>query len=107
MQTIIVTDRNGECRNVAAEDDIPLMYALREAGLPVEGTCGGNAMCGSCHVLIADKSLHLLLPPQNDELALLEELKHYDARHSRLACQLVTSDRMDGLSLTLAPEELI
>jgi 2Fe-2S ferredoxin len=43
--------------------------------------------------------------PQGDEKELLVELQHYDAARSRLSCQVDFTPALDGLRLTVAPDE--
>lgn len=86
---------------------MPLMFALRDAGLPVEGTCGGTAGCGTCHVYVPDAWTGRLPAPEAGELDMLHALNHFDERHSRLSCQLNGTAELEGLELTLAPEEFV
>ena len=66
------------------------------------GTCGGVLSCGTCLVQL-DESWNGHLPePNDDEIEMLEALGAPPG--SRLACQLVLSERMNGLSVTVAPE---
>ena len=104
--SIEVTDRKGECRSYEIATGGPLMFALRdEAGLPVEGACGGSAACGTCHLFV-DPDWRDRLPERQDfELAMLEMLNHFDEEASRLACQIMVTDDLDGLRVRLAPEE--
>ena len=68
--------------------------------LPVEGTCGGMALCASCHVYVL--SNHELATPTDDEIAMLDAA-FFVKNNSRLGCQLKLKDEMDGLTLELAP----
>jgi 2Fe-2S ferredoxin len=107
MPTIYVADREGQRHTVSAEDDLPLMFALRDAGLPVEGTCGGTASCGTCHVYIAAEWIDRLPPRETVEQDMLDALQNFDERSSRLSCQINATDDLEGLELTLAPEEFV
>jgi 2Fe-2S ferredoxin len=105
MITIHVTGRDGVRGSFEIPTDEPLMFALRDdAGLPVEGACGGNATCGTCHVIFPPDWLARLDPPQDYELAMLDMLEHRGER-SRLACQIPVSETLDGAELQLGPEE--
>jgi len=107
MPTIYVADRDGQRHTVSAEDDLPLMFSLREAGLPVEGTCGGTASCGTCHIYVSAEWAGRLPPRDTVELDMLDALEHFDEQRSRLSCQLNATDALEGLELTLAPEEFV
>jgi len=86
--------------------DVPatgsLMQALSGAGLPVRADCGGCLACGTCHVYIDPAWAARLPPPGEDELGMLEMA--LDPREtSRLSCQIVLDEALDGLAVILAP----
>ena len=103
---IHVTDRAGATHAVDARDGDRLMFVLRDqAGLPVEGLCGGCMVCGTCHVHV-DPAWFARLPPATaEESDMLDSLTHCDPTRSRLSCQIEARPELDGLRLTLAPEE--
>ncbi len=106
MPIIIVTDRAGAEHRVDAPAGRPLMFALRDgARLPVEGLCGGCAACGTCHVYVDPAWAGRLPERQEDELQMLEVLRHFDEAASRLSCQIKPTAAHEGLRLRLAPEE--
>ena len=82
----------------------PHGYAVQPHGtlheLPVEGTCGGMALCASCHVYV--QSDHALPEPSDDELAMLDQA-FFVKNNSRLGCQIRIKDEMEGLVVQLAP----
>ena len=101
---IKVIDRNGELHNLKGPIDMNLnvMELLKINELPVEGTCGGMAMCASCHVYVV--SDHILPEKTFDEIAMLEE--SWDMKdNSRLSCQLKLSEQLEGLTIQIAPEQ--
>jgi 2Fe-2S ferredoxin len=77
-----------------------IMELCKSYELPVEGTCGGMALCASCHVYVL--SGHDLSQPTDDEIAMLDAA-FFVKTNSRLGCQLKLKDEMDGLTLELAP----
>ena len=101
--TIYVTDRNGEKHELIAPTDIGLsiMELCKMYELPVEGTCGGMAMCASCQCYVLND---VALPEMGeDEEAMLSEA-FYVKPNSRLGCQIPITESLDGLELALAPE---
>lgn len=106
MPRLIVTGRDGAVTEVEARPGERLMFILRDdAGLPVEGLCGGCASCGTCHVFVAPEWFGRLPSIANAEADMLEQLYHYDPDRSRLACQIESTAAIDGIAFTLAPEE--
>lgn len=104
MTMIRVTDRNGQQCDLDASDGDSLMVALRDAGLPVEGLCGGNMACGTCHIHILNAVEGQLPPPGADEMALLADLPDY-LPQSRLSCQIRVNAALNGLSIVIAPDD--
>ena len=99
---ITVTDRKGETHKLEAPTDMSLnlMEVLKSYELPVEGTCGGMALCASCHCYV--KSDHELPSPSDDEEDMLDQA-FFVEDNSRLSCQLKITEDKDGLEVELAP----
>jgi 2Fe-2S ferredoxin len=78
-----------------------IMELCKAYELPVEGTCGGMAMCASCQCYVLNE---ILLPEMGeDEEAMLSEA-FYVKPNSRLGCQIPITTNLEGLELELAPE---
>lgn len=106
MVKIVAVDRDGQDHEIEADTKHALMFVLRDdAGLPVEGECGGVASCATCHVFIDKAWVDRLPTPESFETQLLESLDHFNEEQSRLACQVNLTAEQEGLRLTLAPEE--
>ncbi len=102
-----ITDRDGKTHSVIAPVDMAmnLMEVIRSYELAPEGTigiCGGMAMCASCQCYI--NSNHLLTVMQDEEEAMLSEAFNVK-ENSRLGCQIQITKDIDGLEVTIAPEE--
>ena len=101
-----ITDRDGNLHEVNAPTDMSLnvMEIVRMYELAPEGTigiCGGMAMCASCQCYVMND---VALPEKSDdEDAMLSEAFHVQP-NSRLGCQIIISEAIDGLELLLAPE---
>jgi len=104
---IHITDREGTTHEVDAPTDMNmnLMEVVRSYELAPEGTigiCGGMAMCASCQCYV--ESDHTLPEMSDDEDAMLAEAFNVKD-NSRLGCQIHILPEMEGLKITLAPEE--
>ena len=102
--TITVIDREGERHELLAPTDMAMniMEVCKAYELPVEGTCGGMALCASCQCYIL--SDHTLDVKSDDEEAMLAEAFNVRVT-SRLGCQIHITEALDGLEIELAPEE--
>ncbi len=103
--TITVIDRVGESHNLEVPLGVPLsiMEVCKSYELPVEGICGGMALCASCQVYV--ESEHELPEPTDDEWAMLDQAMHVKD-NSRLGCQIKVKEEIDGIVLRLAPEQV-
>ncbi len=101
--TVKIKDREGVVHEVQAPTDMAmnLMEVCKAYELPVEGTCGGMAMCASCQCYVL--SDHELPEMSQDEDLMLAEA-FYVEDNSRLGCQIPIIPELDGLEVELAPE---
>lgn len=78
------------------------MEAAIQNGVPgIDGDCGGNAACGTCHILIDKAWLQVLDTTKNEHEEAMLELIEDVQPNSRLACQIVLEDKLDGLVIHL------
>ena len=105
MATIHVINRAGEKHDLEGKSGATLMEILRDNDMDVEAICGGCCSCATCHIFIDDDWAGKLPALSDDEQELVEETESYKANSSRLSCQITMTDDLDGLSLTVAPEE--
>ncbi|MGB0256114.1 MAG: 2Fe-2S iron-sulfur cluster-binding protein [Flavobacteriaceae bacterium] len=102
--TITLIDREGAEHILLAPTDMAmnLMEVCKAHELPVEGTCGGMALCASCQCYV--ESDQPLPEMSEDEEAMLAEA-FYVKDNSRLTCQIPITPELEGLRVVLAPEE--
>ena len=91
-----VEDRQGGVQEVEVPGDmgLNLMEVLKASEYPVAGTCGGMALCASCHVSV-EEGLELLDEQRDAELDMLDTLPNI-LPTSRLACQLSVNEKLTG-----------
>ena len=104
---IKITDRKGKLHNVVAPIDMAMnvMEVIRSYELAPAGTigvCGGMAMCASCQCYVT--SNHELPKMSDEEEAMLSEAFNVTEK-SRLGCQISITKNLEGLEVTIAPEE--
>lgn len=105
MASIHVTTRGGEARTIDAAPGRSLMLTLKTGGMDeIAALCGGCASCGTCHVHVAEDWLARLPTMRADEDELLG-FSDWRQPNSRLACQIPFTDALDGLTVTIAPED--
>ncbi len=101
---ITVIDREGVSHELEAPTDMNmnLMEVCKSYELPVKGTCGGMALCSTCHCYVQTE--HELPEMSEDEEDMLDQAFFVDDETSRLGCQLPINLELDGLVVKLAPE---
>ena len=105
MTKLAVTDREGRRVEIDGQSGMTVMENIRDLDDSVDAICGGLCSCATCHVHI-DPGWVAKLPPRHDEEDLLVgESMYFDPERSRLSCQITLDDDLDGLALTVAPEE--
>lgn len=103
---LYVTLRDGSRFEPQAAAGFRVMELVRMFGLPIKAECGGACVCSTCHVRVAPEWQHLLPPATDEELAKLD-LTHGVDDTSRLACQIVMTNDLDGLEIEIQPDSLI
>jgi ferredoxin len=95
----------GDGRTVTAEGQPGqrLLELGQGIGMPLEGTCEGQMACSTCHVIIAADWFDRLPCAVEDEEDMLD-LAAGVTRTSRLACQIVLTDDIDGLEVRIPDE---
>lgn len=105
MPVIHVIWRDGNRQSVDALAGQSLKDALKQGGIDeILALCGGFASCGTCHVHVDEGWLNRLPGMRADEDQLLG-FSDWRQSNSRLACQIPFTDALDGISLTVAPED--
>jgi 2Fe-2S ferredoxin len=105
MPRLTVISRNGEEHSLELNGNGSIMEAIRDSGISeLQAICGGCCSCATCHVHVDPAFAGKLPPISEDESALLEGSEHRTG-NSRLSCQLRIADAVDGLRVTIAPED--
>lgn len=105
MPRLIVVTREGEAQAIDAQGGVSVMEVIRGAGVDeLLALCGGCCSCATCHVYVEPGFADRLPPISEDETDLLDGSGHRRAS-SRLCCQLRFDDAIDGLRVTIAPED--
>ena len=105
MPRLIVTTREGETSEIEVEDGLTVMEAIRDNGFDeLLALCGGCCSCATCHIHVDPAFADKLPKMSEDEDDLLESTDHR-TETSRLSCQVPFTSELDGLKVTIAPED--
>ena len=100
MPHVIFEEPDGSEHNVSVEPGATVMEAGRDAGLGIEGTCGGCLSCATCHVIV-DKDWFIKIgEPGEDEIDMLD-LAFGLTHTSRLGCQIIINEKLEGMKVRI------
>jgi 2Fe-2S ferredoxin len=100
MPRITYIEPGGRAVTLELKPGQTLMRAAMDAELEgIEAQCGGNCSCATCHCYVAPAWLDKLKPPSEDERLMLQNVAAERRPNSRLSCQLVAEDALDGLTV--------
>ena len=97
------TTRGGERVTAEAAPGDVLLAVGQAAGMPLEGTCEGQMACSTCHVIVGAEWFGKLPPASEEEVDMLDLAADVHAT-SRLACQIVLDEALDGLEVRIPAE---
>lgn len=104
MPTLNVTTREGEQVRVEGDEGLTVMEVIRDNGIyELLAQCGGCCSCATCHIYVDPDFENRVAPIGEDEDDLLDGSSHRTER-SRLSCQIPFTNDLDGLRVTIAPE---
>jgi ferredoxin len=86
-----------------AEPGTNLLDVAQAAGMPLEGTCEGQMACSTCHVILPPEWFERRPAAVEDEEDMLD-LATGACRTSRLSCQIVLTEELDGIEVRIPDE---
>jgi ferredoxin, 2Fe-2S len=105
MPKLIITTRQGIEHQLDGKPGISLMANIRDGGIDeLTAICNGCCSCATCHVYIDEAFLDRLSEMSPDETDLLDSSTHR-RKSSRLSCQVILSESLGGMRVTVSPED--
>ncbi|MDE2516917.1 MAG: ferredoxin family 2Fe-2S iron-sulfur cluster binding protein [Rhodospirillales bacterium] len=102
MPQMTFIERDGTARVVEAPLGLSVLEIAHKHGVDIEGACEGSLACSTCHVIVDAQWFTKLANPTEDEEDMLD-LAFGLERTSRLGCQIVMTEALDGLVVRLPP----
>ncbi|MGF6231763.1 2Fe-2S ferredoxin [Inquilinus ginsengisoli] len=100
MPRIIFIEPDGNRREIDVPAGLSIMEIAHKYNVDLEGACEGSLACSTCHVIVEPDWYGRLLPAREDEEDMLD-LAWGLTKTSRLGCQIIMSDELDGLTVRL------
>ena len=104
MAKIIYKNNNGDSKAVEVENGLSVMEgAIQKEVTGIDADCGGSMAFATCHVYLDEKWLNKIPKAEEAEIDMID-MAHEPKKNSRLSCQLIVSNELDGLIVT-TPEK--
>jgi ferredoxin, 2Fe-2S len=100
MPKMIFIERNGAPREVDAPLGLSVLEIAHRHKVDIEGACEGSLACSTCHVIVDPDWYDLLKDATEDEEDMLD-LAFGLTQTSRLGCQIIMTEELDGLTVRL------
>ena len=100
MPKIIYNDFSGNQKKIEVPNGLSVMEGAVQNNISgIDADCGGSMACATCHVYVKEEWLNKLKKMENGEQDMID-MAYEPKKNSRLSCQLIVSDELDGLEVT-------
>ena len=100
MPKITYKDNQGNSKTIEVENGLTVMEGAIQNNIPgIDADCGGSMACATCHVYVEEKCLDKLQKAEDGEIDMID-MAVEQKKNSRLSCQLIVTDELDGLIVT-------
>ncbi|MEE2980928.1 MAG: ferredoxin family 2Fe-2S iron-sulfur cluster binding protein [Pseudomonadota bacterium] len=103
MPTMTFIRPDGERREVEAPLGLSILEVARKHDIDIEGACEGSLACSTCHIIV-DPGHFCRLPEITEDEEDMLDLAFDLTKTSRLGCQIIITEDLDGLTVTLPSE---
>ena len=104
MPKIIYNDYQGNSKTIEVDNGLSVMEGAIQNDIPgIDADCGGAMACATCHVYVKENWFNKLPKPEDAEVDMID-MAYEPKKNSRLSCQIIVSDELDGLEVT-TPEK--
>ena len=100
MPKITYKDKNGNSKTIEVENGLSVMEGAIQNDIPgIDADCGGSMACATCHVYVEENWFNKLPKAEDAEVDMID-MAFEPKKNSRLSCQIIVSDKLDGLEVT-------
>ena len=105
MTKVTFKDFQGNSKTVEVENGLSVMEGAIQNDIPgIDADCGGSMACATCHVYVEEKWLNKLPQAEEAEVDMID-MAYEPKKNSRLSCQLIVTDELDGLKVTTPSQQ--
>ena len=100
MPKITYIENSGESKTVEVENGLSVMEGAIQNNIPgIDADCGGSMACATCHVYVKEKWFDKIPKKEEAEEDMID-MAFEPNKNSRLSCQIIVTDELDGLEVT-------
>ena len=100
MPKITYNDNQGNSKTIEIENGLSVMEGAVQNDIPgIDADCGGSMACATCHVYVEEKWLNKIPKAEEAEVDMID-MAYEPKKNSRLSCQLIVTNELDGLVVT-------
>ena len=104
MTKITYIDSSKNSKTIEVDNGLTVMEGAIQNDIPeIDADCGGSMACATCHVYVEEKWLDKIPKAEDAEIDMID-MAFEPKKNSRLSCQIIVSDELDGLKIT-TPEK--
>ena len=104
MPKVTFTDHKGDSKTIEIDNGLSVMEGAVQQNIPgIDADCGGSMACATCHVYV-DNNWFEKIPKAEDAEIDMIDMAFEPKKNSRLSCQIIVADNIDGLKVT-TPEK--
>ena len=105
MPKITYVDCKGSSKTIDVENGLTVMEGAIQNDIPdIDADCGGSMACATCHVYVEEKWLDKIPKAEEAEVDMID-MAYEPKKNSRLSCQLIVSDELEGLTVTTPAQQ--
>ena len=105
MPKITYKDKSGNSKTLEVEKGLTVMEGAVQNNIPgIDADCGGGMACATCHVYVEDSWFNKIPKAEDAENDMID-MAYNPKKNSRLSCQIIVSDELDGLTVNIPSKQ--
>ena len=105
MAKITYRDNQGNSETIEVEKGLSLMEGAIQNDIPgIDADCGGAMACATCHVYVEENWFNKIPKAEDAEVDMID-MAFEPKKNSRLSCQIIVSDELDGLVVNIPSKQ--
>ena len=106
MPKITYIESSGNKKTIDVKNGLSVMEGAIQNNIPeIDADCGGGMACATCHVYVKEEWFNKLPKAEDGEQDMID-MAFEPKKNSRVSCQLIVSDDLDGLHVTTPKKQI-